>query len=211
MWTTSAKDPRALRLFAAAVLLLAGGGCTGTTPTNDHRAPLAAGPGLDNHATAAGPSGGPTALHGSWDVSQLADPCRALTQDEAAKILAIAVGAPQKVDSWPPVCAFGLTALGPLGVGPEGKPSITEYLYLLDDSADSGKVDFETGRANPAVVEPVAGIGDQAYWTPDKTELQVISGKTHVITKFGGANPPPGAKDKAIAITRISLPRAIPT
>ncbi|MFB9180720.1 hypothetical protein ACFFX1_21460 [Dactylosporangium sucinum] len=142
-------------------------------------------------------------------MSQLDDPCRTLTQQGVAQVLAVPVNPPRKVDSWPPVCAFGLTpGFGPLA--PSISPAVTEYLYVLDDSATSGREDFERDRSNPAVVEPVTGIGDDAYWTPDKTELQVISGKTHVITKFGGAKPPVDAKAKAIALARIALPRAIP-
>ena len=149
-------------------------------------------------------------MHGSWDVSQLDDPCRTLTRQEVVQILGVPVNPSQKVDSWPPVCAFAFTPGGGLNAPGGSTPAVTEYLYLLDDSADSGRTDFEQGRSNPAVVEPVTGIGDEAYWTPDKTELQVISGKTHVVTKFGGAYPPPDAKAKAVALTRISLPRAKP-
>jgi hypothetical protein len=148
-------------------------------------------------------------MHGSWDVSQLDNPCRTLTQQEVAQVLAVPVGAAQKVESWPPVCAFAMTpGFGPLA--PSQNPTVTEYLYILDNSDASGREDFERGRSNPAVVEPVTGIGDEAYWTPDKTELQVISGKTHVITKFSGAKPPGDAQAKAVALARIALPRAKP-
>jgi hypothetical protein len=150
---------------------------------------------------------------GAWDVSQLDNPCRVLRQQEVARVLATPVGAPRKLDSWPPVCAFTLTAtvpdLGP--VPPDAKPSTqAEYFYVIDDSAASGKEDFERGRSNKAAVQPVAGIGDEAYWTPDKAELQIMSGRTHLITKFGGPTPPAKAMAKAIALARIALPRAKP-
>ncbi|MFC5000604.1 hypothetical protein ACFPIJ_22550 [Dactylosporangium cerinum] len=148
-------------------------------------------------------------MHGSWDVSQLADPCRTLTQEEVVQVLKIPVNPALKVDSWPPVCAFGITpGFGPLA--PSEKPSVTEYFYILDDSEASGRDDFERGRSNPAVVEAVTGIGDEAYWTPDKYELQVMSGKTHLTAKFSGAKPPADPKTKVIALARIALPRAKP-
>ncbi|MET7427084.1 hypothetical protein [Dactylosporangium sp. NPDC005555] len=206
MWTTPAA-----RVAAVTMIAMACAGCTAEKPPAEHRSPAVAGPVLPPPAAGlpVHPSTSPTALHGSWDVSQVDDPCRTLTQQEAEQVLAIPVDPPRKVESWPPVCAFGLTpGFGPLAPG--GTPAVTEYLYLLDDSQTSGREDFERGRSNPAVVEAVTGIGDEAYWTPDKYELQVMSGKTHVITKFSGRNPPADARAKAIAVTRISLPRARP-
>ncbi|MEV4511195.1 hypothetical protein AB0K00_19750 [Dactylosporangium sp. NPDC049525] len=210
MWRTPARQSFSYRVLAAAAILTICAGCTSESSPGVPGTPAArppAGPFLAGTPT--GHPGSPTAMHGSWDVSQLDDPCRTLTREEVVQVLAIPVNPALKVDSWPPVCAFGLTpGFGPLA--PSDKPGVTEYFYILDDSAMSGREDFERGRSNPAVVESVAGIGDEAYWTPDKFELQVMSGRTHLTAKFSGAKPPADPKTKVIALARIALPRAKP-
>ena len=121
------------------------------------------------------------------------DPCRTLTKEEVGEVLAVTVGRVEHLDSWPPVCGFALAGQG------------ESWFYISDDSAGSGKTDFERGRANPSAAEPVPGIGDDAYWLPEKVELQVLSGGTHLVARFGGASAPPDARNKAMALALRAL------
>lgn len=206
MWKAHAKRtvPRRTTLAATAVsaasILALVAGCAGSATPGDNRAASAAA--TDSvGATDPGASPQPTMSDGSaasWDVSKLPDPCRTLTKDEVAEILAVTVDKADHLDSWPPVCAFSLP----------GPPA--EWFYISDDSGEMAKADFEKGRANPPASEPVTGVGDQAYWVPDKLELQVLSGGTHLVARFGAGTPPADARTKAVALASKALPRAKP-
>lgn len=154
------------------------------------------GAGASEPASAAHPStsGSGTA----WDVSDMPDPCRTLTKEDVGEVLAVPVGRVEHLDSWPPVCGFAL-----LG-------GADNWFYISDNSTEMARADFERGRANPSAVEPVPGVGDDAYWLPEKVELQVLSGTTHVVARFGGDSAPPDAKSKATTLALRALPRAKP-
>ena len=145
--------------------------------------------------TGASASGAP---HSSWDVSNLPDPCRGLTAAEAKGVLGSEVSAGRRLDSWPPICQYVL-----------GNPQ-TGYLYLSDDSRDTAKTDFNQHRGDSTATEAVAGIGDQAYWVPDYSTLHILNGVTHIVVAFGGTTPPADARDKAVALAHIDLPRIKP-
>ena len=134
----------------------------------------------------------------SWDVSNLPDPCRGLTNAEAKGVLGNEVSQGRRLDSWPPICQYVL-----------GSP-LAGYLYLSDDARDTAKADFTQHRGDSAATEAVAGIGDQAYWVPDYSALHILSGAVHVVVAFGGTTLPSGARDKAVALARIDLPRIKP-
>jgi hypothetical protein len=192
--------------------MVLGAGCTSSSSSHDDAALDVTTPagGSSAPSPSAGPSGMSPSGASAWDTSKLPDPCRTLTLNEVTRVLAMSLQPPQRVDSWPPVCAYTLpaaiTRFGPQS-NPE-KPPAAQYFYYLDNSAPTGKEDFERERSNEAAVQPISGLGDTAYWVPAKTEVRVLSGRTSVYTKFSGPTAPPDAKAKAITLARIALPRA---
>lgn len=193
------------RLVAAtmlSVVLLAGGGCGGPPddaepPTTAASEPADAGPGA-----LASPPAGPVASapagddHGAWDVTQMPDPCRTVTRAQVAAAVQAPVEAGTRLESWPPLCSFRMP----------GPPE--EFVYVADDSRPAAKEDFDRQRTDSATPETVRGIGDDAYWLPDYNALHIYSGSTHLTVKFAGDGPPPQARDKALTLARIALPRA---
>jgi hypothetical protein len=167
-----------------AVVLLAG--CGGST-----EAPPAAGVRPITPAPSA-----VAAPHTSWDVSKLPSPCRTITTSEIAGVLGGNVNAGVVLESWPPLCQFVLDA------------QLRTYLYISDDSASTGKTDYDRKRSISSTTQAVDGIGDQAYWQSDLATLHVLSGATHVAVAFGGTPAPEAARDKAIALARVILPHA---
>jgi hypothetical protein len=134
----------------------------------------------------------------SWDVSALPSPCRTITTTEIAGIVGGTVKAGVVLTSWPPLFQFVLD------------PQAHTYLYISDDSAATGRTDYDAKRAGSTKTEAVTGIGDQAYWQADLAALHVLSGATHVFVGFGGTPAPADAKEKALALARVILPRAKP-
>jgi hypothetical protein len=175
------RHPR-VRVAAVVAALIGLTGCAGAPP------PAPASTGTPTAAPVA------AAPHTSWDVSDLPDPCRMLTDAEARTIIGGEVSVGRRLESWPPLCQFVLGS-------PQG------YLYLSDDSADTGKADFDRHRGDSTATQAVSGLGDQAYWLPDFSALHILSGPTHVMISFGGTTPPADAKNKAVSIARLALPR----
>lgn len=174
----------------AAAFLVAG--CTGAATPSP--VPTANSGGTSAAATASAGHQGADA----WDVSRQPDPCRTIAASEVSAILGTPVPPSSTLDSWPPLCAFELV-----------RPAV-QFLYVTDDSTDNGRTHFDTERTTATAAEPVTGVGDAAYWVPDRTTLHVLEGRTHVVVKFGGSAPPAGARDKAVAVARIVVPRATP-
>ncbi|HYN96539.1 MAG TPA: hypothetical protein VES42_22075 [Pilimelia sp.] len=131
--------------------------------------------------------------HNEWDASKLPDPCRTVTLAEVRSVLGAAVQAGTRVESWPPLCSFKISA--------------GHFLYVSDDAGDTGRQDFTRQRSDSARTQPVEGIGADAYWSPDFRALHVLSGSVHLTVKFAGPNPPSDPQSKALAIARTALPR----
>jgi hypothetical protein len=138
------------------------------------------------------------APHTSWDVSALPNPCRTITNTQVAAVVGGTVSAGVALESWPPLCQFVLDE------------QRRTYLYVSDDAGPTGREDYDRKRATSSATQAVDGIGDQAYWQPDLASLHVLGGATHVFVAFGGTPAPEGAKDKAIALARVILPRTHP-
>jgi hypothetical protein len=133
--------------------------------------------------------------HSSWDVSSFPDPCRTITDTELSAIVGTTVKPGTVLDSWPPLCQFVVD------------PQKRTYVYVSDDSGSNGKPDYDRKRVMSSLTQPVDGIGDEAYWQPDLGQLHVLSKNTHVFVAFAGAPVPDGAKEKALAMARLVLPR----
>lgn len=177
-----------LALVAAALLFAPLAGCG--RPANSGAPP-------PPPAVSSSPSGPVVPVpHTSWDVSQFPDPCRTITGAELGGVLGYPVEPGHKVDSWPPLCQFVLSVADRL------------FLYISDDHGTTGREDYDRKRSSSPATEAVSGLGDQAYWQPDIAQLHVLKGDTHVFVGFGGVPAPSGAKDKALAIARLMLPRA---
>ncbi|HEX8631434.1 MAG TPA: hypothetical protein VF755_25015 [Catenuloplanes sp.] len=138
-----------------------------------------------------------SAEHGSWDVTKMPDPCRTINRAEVAPVLGVRVEAGSRLESWPPLCTFPLP----------GPPLV--FLYVSDDSRPEAKDDFDRQRTDSSAPEPVTGIGDQGYWQPEFTALHILRGGTHLTVKFAGSPAPEDARNKAMALARIALPRAL--
>lgn len=148
----------------------------------------------EHMAAIVSPSATTQASAGTWDTSQLPDPCRTLTEAEVTATLGAAVTRTSNRESWPPLCAYALTG----GM---------EFLYVSDNSQPSGREDFESDKSIASGGEPVAALGDAAFWSTEPAALGVMSGKTYVVLKFGGSALPKQAKEKAVALARLALPR----
>jgi hypothetical protein len=140
----------------------------------------------------------PSSSVDAWDVTALPDPCRTVRADEVARITHQPVSPGVHLKSWPPLCQFTLS----------GPPK--EFLYVSDDSRAVARQDFDRQRRDPAT-QPVDGLGEQAYWLPDFATLHVLNGPTDLVVSFAGPKLPVAAKDMAIAIARLALPRATPS
>lgn len=153
-------------------------------------APVAAG-----QAAAVGPVAGASASAGSWDVSQLPDPCLTINRDQVTAATGLSVTAGVPLDSWPPLCSF--TIAGPAA----------EYLYVSSDPRATSHDDFVRERSDSQATRSVAGIGNDAYWLPEFTALHVYRdrGTTHLTVKFSGSAAPKDAQAKAVAVAKVAL------
>lgn len=163
----------------------------GSGDANSSGSAVAAGAGIARPATPVPSS--------SWSVTGQPDACRTANAAEVSSVLGVTVAPGISTDSWPPNCAFRLPG------------TAVEYLYTFDTSTATAAADFDRERKTAKITEPVTGLGDTSFWVPDTTELNVLTGTTYVVVKFGGSAPPPGAKEKAIALARITVPRSTPS
>lgn len=184
---TGRAGPRGRRLAGRCglALVLFAAGCGG--PDADVGAPPT-GPQPSVDASAGG--------HNEWDVSKLPDPCRTITAAQAERIIGEPVQPGVRLQTWPPLCSIRIP----------GPPE--EFLYVSDDAGPTGRADFARQRTDSQATREVAGIGDQAYWLPEFNALHVLGGDVHVVVKFAGAKTPEQAQEKALAIARITLPKA---
>ncbi len=139
-----------------------------------------------------------TITHGAWSTTGLPSPCRLINATEVGQAYGQPVeqGLPQ--ETWPPSCRFTLAQSPP------------DAIYVSDDSAPSGKADFDSRQRDPSAVKVDIGMGN-AVWLPEHRSLDVLVGKTRVAVVITVANPPADALEKAQAVAVIATPRALPT
>lgn len=139
----------------------------------------------------------PSPQSGTWDTSKLPNPCRVITNDEVSKIIGEGAAVGRRLEAWPPMCDF---AVGPI---PQ------QGVYVADDSASTGKIDFYR-RKQGIEVQEVIGVGEAAYWVPQNNTLHVLQGDTHLQVIVRIDSDADKAKELAEGIAGVALPRAFP-
>lgn len=115
----------------------------------------------------------------------LIDACSLLTQAEVEAAVGRPVLAPRKEEAANlSTCSYGDPTL-PLVAG-RPLPVLTIGVFVGSDAqyyagaAAQARDSFETGRKNAASVQPVSGLGDDAYWDKIFHSLHVLKGKYEV-------------------------------
>lgn len=119
------------------------------------------------------------------------DPCSLLTKEEVAAVLGESV--PEaKVVSFPrPNCVYSVSSGGQVVV-----------FAFNDPSARGG---FEIGKtAQDTNAQPIAGVGDDAYWSPSIKTINVLSGDVYLMVQLFSMRSEPLATAKALALKAIS-------
>jgi hypothetical protein len=138
-----------------------------------------------------------TAVPDDWDPRNRPDPCRLLSAREVAAKFG-PVGRPRRMHGWPPSCQFAFDE-------PAGG-----LLYVADDSGPEAKLNFERRKTSGVPVEPVPGVGEDAYWMPETATLHGRAGATRVfVTLRTDASLPIDARKRLIALARLALRQAL--
>jgi len=147
-------------------------------------------------ASAAGPT--TTTAAGQWDPSRRPDPCRLLTRQEVAAEFGQSIRPPRRIHGWPPSCQFNV------GKQPD------RLLNVADDNGAEVRANFEQRQATGVPLEPVFGVGEDAYWLPESGVLHVLSGSTRIFIAVRDSSDL-AATDRrhAIALARVALRRAL--
>lgn len=99
-----------------------------------------------------------------------AEPCSLLTTAEVATVIGVPVGEAKRAAMPQPTCEY--SARGG-----------TVYVYRIAD----GRAGFQAGRQmQDAKAQAVAGVGDDAYWSPGIRTLNVLSRDTYLMVQFIG-------------------------
>ena len=113
------------------------------------------------------------------------NPCSLLTAVEVKEVLGRQVAWIKHEGSPRPHCKYSV-----------GGGSVTVFVFE-DPTAKGG---FAVGRgAQDAQTEPVAGVGDDAYWSPDIRTLNVLQGETYFTVQFYGVSSGSAETMKALA------------
>ena len=113
------------------------------------------------------------------------NPCALLTPVEIREVLGQQVARMSHEGSPRPHCKYAV-----------GGGSVTVFVFE-DPTAKGG---FAVGkRAQDAHTEPVAGVGDDAYWSPDIKTLNVLRGGTYFTVQFYGVSSGSAETMKALA------------
>ena len=124
------------------------------------------------------------------------NPCSLLTQEEISAVLGQPVTEAKVVSTPRPNCNYAV-----------GDGSLTVFVFS-DPSAAGG---FQAGKTiQDAHTEAVAGIGDDAYWSPDIKTLNVLKNHIYFTVQFYGIRSPSKETMKALAQkAMMRLPQAI--
>ena len=124
------------------------------------------------------------------------DPCTLVTGAEATTVLAAPAGAPER-----PTEANNENLSTCRYVAPRGQG--VAVLVVMVYGADVSKMAFESAKAQQFTMEPVTGVGDEAFWIGDPLRtLYVLKGVRYV--SFGGDMSRDQAKNLAMtAIQRL--------
>jgi len=113
------------------------------------------------------------------------NPCSLVTPVEIKEVLGRQVAWVKHEGSPRPHCKYSV-----------GGGSVTVFVFE-DPTARGG---FAVGkRAQDAQTEPVAGVGDDAYWSPDIKTLNVLRGETYFTVQFYGVSSGSAETMKALA------------
>lgn len=113
------------------------------------------------------------------------NPCSLVTPVEIKEVLGQHVDAAEHRDSPRPHCKYSV-----------GGGSVTVFLFE-DPTAKGG---FAAGkRMQDAHTEQVAGVGDDAYWSPDIRTLNVLQGETYFTVQSYGVSSGSAETMKALA------------
>ena len=113
------------------------------------------------------------------------NPCSLVTPVEIKEVLGQHVDAVEHRGSPRPHCRYSV-----------GAGSVTVFLFE-DPTAKGG---FAAGKGmQDAHAEPVAGVGDDAYWSPDIRTLNVLQGETYFTVQFYGVSSGSAETMKALA------------
>jgi hypothetical protein len=182
--TEAASTPRRGRRCLAAAAAIAALGLTSCS-TGDPTPRAAAGAAQTTAATA------------GWDTTNLPDPCRLLTAPEVAAEFRHPIGPVARIAEWPPFCQFVLD------------PGTHTVLDVSDDSRPDAKIGFEQHKNDGTPIQPISGLGDDAYWLPTTSSMHILSGPDHVYLALrSDTNPPASARAHATALARLALPRS---
>jgi hypothetical protein len=177
-----ARRHRAGAVAAAVAVALAAAGCS----AGDARPPTAAPP------AAAAPD-----ASADWDTTSLPDPCRLLRPAEVAAAFGGPVAPGVRIAEWPPFCQYPLDR------------HAHAALDLSTDSRPDASAGFEQHKTAGGAVDPVAGLGDDAYWLPATATLHVLAGPTHLCLALrSDTRPPAGGRAHLVALARLALRRS---
>ena len=113
------------------------------------------------------------------------NPCSLVTPAEVKEVLGRHVDAVEHRGSPRPHCRYSV-----------GGGSVTVFVFE-DPTAKGG---FAAGkREQDAHTEAVAGVGDDAYWSPDIKTLNVLRGETYFTVQFYGVSTGSAETMKALA------------
>jgi hypothetical protein len=87
---------------------------------------------------------------------------------------------------------------------PSGTENMVRVAVLVADNAADARDVQETSRSNAAEVNPVAGLGDDAYWDAINRSLNVVKGAYHVTLSV---SHDAGGLDSARKLAEQLLPR----
>jgi len=133
-----------------------------------------------------------------WDPSKMPDPCRVIDRSEVAETIGTTVSTGTRLQTWPPLCRFVIDQAS------------STFVYLSDDSRPTAVEDFDRNEHTTDDTQPVTGLGDRAYWLPRSGALHVLSAGTQLVVIFRGGKVPTDARNAAVGLAHIALPRARP-
>jgi hypothetical protein len=140
-----------------------------------------------------------TSASGDWDPRKRPDPCRLLSTREVAATFGWPVGRPRWMHGWPPSCQFILDR------------AFRGQLFVADDSGPEARLNFERRKTSGVPLQPVTGVGEDAYWMPETATLHARAGSTRVfVTLQTDATLPADSRKRLIALARVALRRALP-
>lgn len=118
------------------------------------------------------------------------DSCSLLTKEEVSEIVGSHVKEVKAVAMPRPNCQYVLE-----------KGSVVVFLF------PDAKIDFESGKKYQDKTQPVSGVGDDAYWSPNVRVINVLRKNTYFTVQFLGFKSGSLDTAKALALKAVTRVR----